>query len=496
MPQTREHVAILQLFGVTRGAVALTKVDRVDEPGWTPSKRRSTRFSAPRVSRRADLSVSMRPPQSMMPGRRARLKRQHVRTEGIAAAMPGGGAAARLAPPTTQPTRGCFGWPSIACLRCPGMERRGWHGVLRFRHVGDTVVVFPVEHTRSACAASIPRTGPLTWAPGRTCALNLAGIEKSALKRGDWLADARVLSATTRIDVRWSCWRTPTLLKAWRPSIFTMAPPTLRPTWFRSMGRDHAGDHRYAQIVFETPICAVPGDRFIIRDAAPLIHWEAVRSRPVRTVPQAALTRTMRYLHALEANDRRRRTGAASRGGSLRRQTIRSGPPHRTFARMISLPMQSQSTAHATRYVMLWSAWQTLRQRATMGSASFTSHHPKSPARILVACADLVPQVPDDLWRSLIAELARDRAISAATLATSARPLGNVVCDEEALAAKLQPLIAAGRFNPPWVRDLAARSMRLRTMSVRYCGSKSPRGRVSGGAGPLLRPQLCSELAT
>jgi selenocysteine-specific elongation factor len=31
MPQTREHVAILQLFGVTRGAVALTKVDRVDE---------------------------------------------------------------------------------------------------------------------------------------------------------------------------------------------------------------------------------------------------------------------------------------------------------------------------------------------------------------------------------------------------------------------------------------------------------------------------------
>src|SRR5882757_2418286 len=31
MPQTREHVAILQLFGVTRGAVALTKVDRVDD---------------------------------------------------------------------------------------------------------------------------------------------------------------------------------------------------------------------------------------------------------------------------------------------------------------------------------------------------------------------------------------------------------------------------------------------------------------------------------
>src|ERR1700761_4411161 len=30
MPQTREHVSILELFGVTRGAVALTKIDRVD----------------------------------------------------------------------------------------------------------------------------------------------------------------------------------------------------------------------------------------------------------------------------------------------------------------------------------------------------------------------------------------------------------------------------------------------------------------------------------
>jgi selenocysteine-specific elongation factor len=31
MPQTREHLAILGLLGVARGAVALTKIDRVDE---------------------------------------------------------------------------------------------------------------------------------------------------------------------------------------------------------------------------------------------------------------------------------------------------------------------------------------------------------------------------------------------------------------------------------------------------------------------------------
>src|SRR5678815_6107194 len=30
MPQTREHLAILELLGISRGAVALTKIDRVD----------------------------------------------------------------------------------------------------------------------------------------------------------------------------------------------------------------------------------------------------------------------------------------------------------------------------------------------------------------------------------------------------------------------------------------------------------------------------------
>src|SRR5918911_1257021 len=34
MPQTREHLAILDLLQVKRGVVALTKTDLVDEPGW------------------------------------------------------------------------------------------------------------------------------------------------------------------------------------------------------------------------------------------------------------------------------------------------------------------------------------------------------------------------------------------------------------------------------------------------------------------------------
>jgi signal recognition particle receptor subunit beta len=43
MPQTLEHLAILRLLGVTRGAVALTKTDRADAPASNRSKKTSTR---------------------------------------------------------------------------------------------------------------------------------------------------------------------------------------------------------------------------------------------------------------------------------------------------------------------------------------------------------------------------------------------------------------------------------------------------------------------
>jgi selenocysteine-specific elongation factor len=48
MPQTREHLAILQLLGV-RGAVALTKIDRVDaapRPGRDRDRRAAGRHAA------------------------------------------------------------------------------------------------------------------------------------------------------------------------------------------------------------------------------------------------------------------------------------------------------------------------------------------------------------------------------------------------------------------------------------------------------------------
>src|SRR5207302_487207 len=103
------------------------------------------------------------------------------------------------------------------------------------------------------------------------------------------------------------------------------------------------------------------------------------------------------------------------------------------------------------------SVWQTLRGQAVDALREFHIASPEEPGPDIGRLRRIsLPQLPHDLWRTLIVELARDGTIvrsdpwihlpgHSVTLSTR----------ENALAAKLQPLIAAGRFNPPWVRDLA-----------------------------------------
>jgi len=66
------------------------------------------------------------------------------------------------------------------------------------------------------------------------------------------------------------------------------------------------------------------------------------------------------------------------------------------------------------------------------------------------------PDMPLALWRSLLTELATDGALMAngAWLHLPEHRL-KLSAEDEALLRRLQPLIAAGGFDPPWVRELA-----------------------------------------
>ena len=135
--------------------------------------------------------------------------------------------------------------------------------------VGDTMLLAPKNQpvrVRSIHAQNRPAE---TGRAGERCALNLAGIEKSAIDRGDWIVDPRLSQASERIDV------TLTLLADAAVTLEHWAPLHVH------LGTQHqvahvallegetlgAGQRARVQLVFERPVCALPGDRFVVRNA-------------------------------------------------------------------------------------------------------------------------------------------------------------------------------------------------------------------------------------
>jgi selenocysteine-specific elongation factor len=134
---------------------------------------------------------------------------------------------------------------------------------------GDTVLVMPRNlpvRVRSVHAQN--RVSEYGYA-GQRCALNLAGVEKSAIARGDWLGDPRVLVSTRRVDARMHLLeRSGQRLTTWSP-IHVHIGAAHCPAHLVLLESDHlaAGESARVQLVFDATTCALPGDRFIVRDA-------------------------------------------------------------------------------------------------------------------------------------------------------------------------------------------------------------------------------------
>ena len=187
----------------------------------------------------------------------------------------------------------CSGLPSIASSRwpvtAPSSTGTVFSGQVR---AGDTVVVMPADtpvRVRSIHAQNRPTD---SGRAGQRCALNLAGVEKSAISRGDWLADPRALAPTTRIDVRLrlladSGLRIARMVAAAHASGHDAPRRPRGAAGVRAACRP--ANRRRVQLVFDTPVCAVPGDRFIVRDAQ-AAHTDRRRrgARSVRAVAKAA----------------------------------------------------------------------------------------------------------------------------------------------------------------------------------------------------------------
>jgi selenocysteine-specific elongation factor len=449
MPQTREHLAIIELLGVTQGVIALTKIDRVAE--------------------------------------------SRVRTVGeqIAALLSGGPLAGAPQFPLVATDADD---PGVVALRAhlhaaAATSRTRYPEDRLFRLAIDRVFTLPGRGTVVAgmvragrvevddWLSVMPRAMPVrvrsihaqnretsVGRAGQRCALLLAGIEKSEVARGDWLAHPQALIATKRIDVRLR------LLAAGegianRATVHVHLGTAHRVARAAMLeGDDLApGASARVQLVFDGPLCAAPGDFLILRDAQAAhtlgggtvldSHAPARRRRSPQRLAYLATIERLLSGEGLEPLLRE-----APEGIALQQLAGLCGcEPER-----VSLPGGARivDAGAGSPLVILDTHWQALGERAAAAVRAFHAEQPhesgidRGRLRRMTA-----PAMPDGLWRALIEELLVRKVLEQTHYALHL-PGHRISLSpaEQGLAEILCRAIAAGGFDPPWVRELALRT--------------------------------------
>jgi selenocysteine-specific elongation factor len=255
MPQTLEHLLIVEQLGIRRGIPVVTKADLVDRE-WAEL------VASDLEEQLTDSPIEFVAPRIVSPltGDGIDMLRQAIRDAGRSLTQSTEDDAFRM------PIDRAFSVAGVGTV----VTGTIWSGRLA---VGDSVVVVPGGHTGRV--RSLEHYGEEvrhTRHRART-AIGLAGVERDRIRRGDSIVtDTFPWQATTAIDVRLA--HVASAGKALRPRtririhlgtqevlarVYPKSPPLLEP-----------GDSATARLALEAPVVARGGDRLVVRSYSPV----------------------------------------------------------------------------------------------------------------------------------------------------------------------------------------------------------------------------------
>ena len=404
MPQTREHAAVLRALGLGSGVVALTKCDRAE-----PDRR----------ARARDQVVELLGPVPIV--------EVSARTgDGLGELRQALGASADRA---AQERASGVGWPSRAPLlhvdrsfSLPGIGTvvtgTLWSGEIA---AGQRVRVLPSRRTARVRGVEVHGERRERALAGERTALNLAGIRRGEVARGDAVAgqEARI-EPTYRLDVELRLEAQAGDLSGRRVQVHHGTRDA--PARFVSL----AGD--LAQLRLEAPLIARAGDPLVLRRIAPpdtLGGAVVLDPLPVRHGPGPAAER----LELLRAGDPEQLLGRALAEAPL-------GLPAEP-AEWLDEPVLASPLARWPRERWLQSIERVIAagRAERRGGRLFA---PASPVAAEQRPARAPELDPDAL--SVLEQLASDRLEPRAPAALAA----GVGLDREATLERLERLVAAG----------------------------------------------------
>ncbi len=254
MPQTREHLAILDLLGLSRGVVALTKADLVSEARLAEVHAEVRALLAPTALASAELM-----PVSNITGLGIDTLAQHLVQ--ASAALP------------AEYERGHFRLAVDRSFSLPGVGTVVTGTAVSGQvAVGDKLVVSPSGKTVRVRTLHAQNQQAETGFAGQRLALNLAGVEKSEIARGDWIVAEPTHSPTQRFEARIRVLASePKALAHWTPLHLHLGAVDVGARVVLLDGEAIApGASAWVQLELDRPIGALRGDRFILRDQSAL----------------------------------------------------------------------------------------------------------------------------------------------------------------------------------------------------------------------------------
>jgi selenocysteine-specific elongation factor len=444
MPQTREHLAVLSLLGVSRGVVAVTKCDRAD-----PDRVQAVCAEAAALLQQTPLAGSLVLPVSAHRGDGLGALREWL---ALAASQAGPAldedAAFRLA------VDRAFTLDGVGTV-VTGTVHAGRLGV------GDELVLVP--GTRRARVRSLhAQNRPVEEAgAGQRCAISLVGVDRDEVQRGQWLVAPAAALSTERLDAELTLWHaeskplrsgTPVHVHIGAASVpgsvaVLDEPATLAP-----------GATARVQLVLQRPIGAWHGDRVVLRDASAM--RTIAGGRVLDPFAPVRYRRTPQRLAELsgwvlpEADQRLQALlAAAPQGLDLRRFATAQ-------ARLRPVPPPAGALVHADAQ----GDWALGADHAATARAAvlcaLAAYHERYAEELGPDAARLrrlaLPRLPEPLWQALLDALRADGALQRRGAFVHLPAHGvQLSATEERIAQKVAQGLAAAGFEGAWVRDLA-----------------------------------------
>lgn len=256
MPQTREHFEILQALGIDDGIIAITKTDMVDEE-WLELVQEDIRdyVEGSFLEGKPMIPVSAKSGANIDLLKEEIIRKCDRESKRIEAPE-----MFRL-PVDRVFTKSGFGTVVTGTLMDGTCS------------LNDEVHVFPEETPAKIRGIQTYGNDVNQAVAGQRTAINLSGVRKEDIRRGDVIAAKSAVSVTGMLDVKLKIFDSSErmVLNNSRVHLYCGSKEVLTKVILMDRDALSAGEEAYVQFRLEEPIAVRRGDRFIIRFYSPII---------------------------------------------------------------------------------------------------------------------------------------------------------------------------------------------------------------------------------